>query len=259
MWVLEKPILAKIPKYRRYAEDVLKKIVYALDADKSAMSYTRVFRNPLRHRTHFSNSRASLKDFDMLETPPTDWLQSVNPAKAYKNLLGDKVGDTVEFERMKQGDGRNVALFDRLRYWAYAEAKAGTYEEFNLAERGFKLNQQFAEPMEYKEVDRIIASIDWFIENKYSKGGYMAKVTPEERKKIAAQNGKKGGAVTAKIRQSEAYGRILATINQMQSFDIKITVSEVARRAKADRKTVRAYLTEKGWREVSRKEGWKLS
>ena len=82
----------------------------------------------------------------------------------------------------------------------------------------------------------------------------MANTTKEQRKEIARKNGEKGG----KSRKAEAYGRILATINQMQSFDIKITVSEVARRAKSKRDTVRAYLTEKGWKEVSRKDGWKL-
>jgi len=257
MWALEKPILANIHKHREYAKDVLKKIVYALDADKSAMSYTRVFRNPLRHRTHFSNSRVSLKDFDVLKSPPTEWLNSVNPAKAYKNLFHDKIADTVEFEHMKQGDGRNVALFERLRYWAYAEAKAGTYEEFNLAERGFKLNQQFAEPMSYKEVDRIIASIDWFIENKYNKGGYMAKTTPEERKKIASQNGKKGGKVRGKLQTTEARGRILATLNQFEMFERKITISGIAKEAKAHKNTVSAYLKELGYSNKGGSVGWK--
>jgi len=257
MWVLEKPILAEIRKYREYAKDVLKKIVYALDADKSAMSYTRVFRNPLRHRTHFSNSRVSLKDFDMLKSPPREWLDSVNPEKAYKNLFNNKIADTVEFERMKQGDGRNVALFDRLRYWAYAEAKAGTYEEFNLAERGFKLNQKFAEPMDYKEVDRIIASIDWFIENKYNQGGYMAKTTPEERKKIASKNGAKGGAVTAKVRKAEARARILSELNRIEAFEMKVTISRLAKEAKSDKRTVSEYLKELGYSDKGGSIGWK--
>jgi hypothetical protein len=257
MWVLEKPILANIRKHREYAKDVLRKIVYTLDADKSAMSYTRVFRNPLRHRTHFSNSRVSLKDFDMLKSPPVEWLDSVSPEKAYKNLFNDKIADTVEFERMKQGDGRNVALFDRLRYWAYAEAKAGTYEEFNLAERAFKLNQKFAEPMDYKEVDRIITSIDWFIENKYNQGGYMAKTTPEERSKIASANGKKGGKVRGKLQTIEARGRILAALNRLEMFEMKITISGVARMAKSDKRTVSSYLKELGYTNKGGSVGWK--
>ena len=81
----------------------------------------------------------------------------------------------------------------------------------------------------------------------------MAKTTPEERSKIASKNGTKG----AKVKRLEAHTRIQATIVQMESFDIKITVSDLARRAKSDPKTVRAYLKEKGWKEVSRKEGWK--
>jgi len=257
MWVLEKPILAKIKKHKEYAKDVLNKIVYTLDADKSAISYTRVFRNPIRHRTHFSNSRVSLKDFDMLKSPPREWLYSVNPGKEYKNLFNNKIDNTVEFEHMKQGDGRNVALFDRLRYWAYAEAKAGTYEEFNLAERGFKLNQKFAEPMDYKEVDRIIVSINFFIENKYNKGGYMAKTTPEERKEIARRNGKKGGAVTAKVRKAEARARILAELNRLEAFEVKVTISRLAKEAKSDKRTVSEYLKELGYSDKGGSIGWK--
>ena len=82
----------------------------------------------------------------------------------------------------------------------------------------------------------------------------MAKTTPEERSKIASRNGKKGGLK----RKHDAYIKIQATISQMQSFDIKITVSDLARRAKSAPKVVRAYLNEKGYKEVSRKEGWKL-
>ena len=81
----------------------------------------------------------------------------------------------------------------------------------------------------------------------------MAKTTPEGRSKIASKNGAKGGAV----RRRDAYIKIAATITQMQSFDIKITVSDLARRAKSGPKVVRAYLNEKGYKEVSRTEGWK--
>jgi len=158
---------------------------------------------------------------------------------------------------MKQGDGRNVALFDRLRYWAYAEARSGTYEEFQLAQQGFTLNQKFQEPMHYKEVDRIIASIDWFIENKYNKGGYMAKTTPEERKEIAKKNGKRGGAVSAKVQKAEARGRILSVLNRWELFEKKITISGIAKEAKAHKNTVSDYLKELGYKNQGGSIGWK--
>jgi hypothetical protein len=132
-------------------------------------------------------------------------------------------------------------------------AKGGTYTEFDLAHKGYVLNQAFKQELESKEIDRIITSIDRFIEYTYMRSSYMANTTKEERSRVARKNGKKGG----RVKQIEAYARILGTINQMQSFDIKITVSEVARRAKSKPTTVRAYFKEKGWKQVSRKEGWK--
>lgn len=256
MWVLEKPILAKVKAHRAYAKDTLMKIVYALGADTSAIGFNRVFRNPLTNLSHFSNSRVSLKDFDTLKSPPTQWLEEINPrkeTKKHQTLFGSTHEERADFGSMEEGDGRNSALFDRLRFWAYDKAKDGSYTEFDLAQRGYVLNQAFGQPMEAKEVERIIGSIDHFIENKYAGGMYMANTTPEERSKIASKNGKAGG----KVRRAEAYGRISATLVQMQSFDIKITVSELARRAKCSTHTARNYLTEKGWKEVSRKEGWK--
>jgi len=254
MWVLEKPILARVFKHKQYAKDILNKIVYTLDADTNAIGFNRVFRNPLTHDSRYSDSRVNLKDFNHLESPSSEWLDKVYPKREkHQTLFGSTRDSEIDFASMEEGDGRNSALFDRLRYWAYDEAKAGTYTEFDLAHRGYVLNQAFKKELESKEVDRIITSIDRFIENTYMRSNYMTKTTPEERSKIASKNGSKGGAV----RKAEAYGRIVVTITQMESFDIKITVSEVARRAKCSTHTARNYLTEKGWKEVSRKEGWK--
>lgn len=259
IWQLKKPILADVQAHRTYAIDTLRKIVYALNADADAIGYTRIFRNPFNNKSRYSGTLVDLSDFNHLDNPPDDWIKKSEPRVI--SLLGGRQqvsSESFDFSTMREGDGRNTALFDRLRFWAYEQVKTDDYSEFDLAEKAYKLNNQFAEPLCYKEVDSIIASIDKFIETKYNsndrRNTYMSNTTAEERKEIARRNGQKGG----KSRRAEAYGRILATINQMQSFDIKITVSELARRAKSDRKTVRAYLTEKGWKEVSRKDGWKL-
>ncbi len=259
MWVLEKPIFTcSSNRYRNrhltYAKDVLHKIVYALGADTNAIGFNRVFRNPLKHDSRYSDSRVSLKDFRHLETPPTEWFEKVFPKREkHQTLFGSTRDESLDFSSMQEGDGRNTALFDRLRYWAYDEAKAGTYTEFDLAHRAYVLNQAFKRGLESKEVDGIISSIDKFIENTYMRSNYMAKTTPEERSKIASRNGAKG----AKIRKMEARTRILATLTQVESFGIKITARDIAERAKADKNTVSTYLKELGYREVSRKEGWK--
>jgi len=257
MWVLAVPILLHTEYTRankQYAKDVLNKIVYALEADTNAIGFNRVFRNPLKHDSRYSDSRVSLKDFNHLESPPRDWLDKVYPKREkFTTLFGGSRDNGRDFSEMEEGDGRNTALFDRLRFWAYDVAKSGTYSEFDLAHKGYVLNQAFKKELETKEVDRIITSIDKFIETQYMRSNYMASTTKEERSKIASRNGKKGGA----IKKKQAHIKIEATIIQMKSFDIKITVSDVARRAKSKPTTVRDYFKEKGWKEVSRKEGWK--
>jgi hypothetical protein len=255
-WALNKPIYGTNKDGIKYAEDVQRKIAYALDADIDALGLIRIFRNPATNRSHITNSRVDLYNFDHLPKPPEHWGKK-QERRVHKTLFGGNTTDTSDFGTMKEGDGRNNALFDRLRFWAYDEADAGTYEEFELAKRGFSLNQKFAEPMSYKEVDTIIASIDYFIENKYKKEGYMANTTHEQRKEFASKNGKKGGATTAKLRKAEARGRILATLNQFEMFEIKITVSAIAKKAKSDKGTVSTYLKELGYSNKGGSIGWK--
>ncbi len=261
-WVLEKPVLAADKSTMKYLKDVLNKLVYTFEADINAIGFHRVFRNPLNHQTHYSDTRVNLKDFKGLETPPQTFWDKIKarstPEPRNTTLFSDITSPQilVSFQGMKQGDGRNIALFDRLRFYAYDLAKSNGYSEFDLAYKALVINQDFQEPLESKELNQIISSIDRFIENKYQKGRYMQTTTPEERKEIASKNGKIGGAATATKRKLEASSRIAATINQMESFSIKITVSEVARRAKSTRPTVRAYLSENGWQLKSLKQGW---
>ena len=120
---------------------------------------------------------------------------------------------------MKESTGRNCALFDVLRYWAYDEAKQGSYSAFALQRKAEILNTSFAESMKEKEVNTIVNSIDSFIQNKFNKGFYMA-LSPEERKKVASANGKKSG----EARSKEAETKILTALNIMQSFEMKITI-----------------------------------
>lgn len=242
VWQLDKPILAGVEAHRNYALDTLAKLIYALDGDPSAFGFNRIFRNPLAFdNARYRGGTVDLGDFRHLPAPP--------PAARKRK----EETDQDELRGMREGDGRNCALFDAIRLYAYEQNNKGAYTEFDLAHYAHQVNAQFAEPLQHKEVEDTIKSVDKFIREKHGKGGYMGKLTKEERTERARKNGQKGG----RSRRAEAYGRILATINQMQSFDIKITVSELARRAKSDRKTVRAYLLEKNWREVSRKEGWK--
>ena len=263
-WVLANPIfLGENNKHRKrdlkYAKDVLNKIVYALDGDMDALGFNRVFRNPLNHNTHYSDTRVNLSDFSDLATPSQEWWDTLKKDHTKEHTSDTLFEDVqapreiLDFSDMGDGDGRNVAMFDRLRFYAYGQAKSGEYEEFDLAHRALKMNYQFKEPLNDAELNRIIGSIDDFMETKYYGGFYMSNTTAEERKEIAKKNGEKGG----EARRKESRTRILATLNQIESFGIKITARDLAERAKADKNTVSAYLKELGYKEVSRKEGWK--
>lgn len=263
-WVLANPIfLCDTNKHKKrdfkYAKDILNKIVYALDADIDAIGFNRIFRNPLTHDTHYSDTRVNLSDFIHLNTPSQEWWDKLK-SKTKKEHINDTLfkdihvpKEILDFSDMREGDGRNEAMFHRLRFYAYSQARAGEYEEFDLAHRGLTMNYQFLEPLDNKELNRIIASIDNFIMTKYNGENYMGSTTPEERKEIARKNGLKGGVA----RRKESRTRILATLNQMESFGIKISARDLAERAKSDKNTVSSYLKELGYKEVSRKEGWK--
>ena len=265
MWVLKVPVLLHTQyssKNAKYAKDVLHKIVYALGADISAIGFNRVFRNPLKHDTHYSDTRVDLSDFSHLDTPSQEWWDVLKARTkrdvGHDTLFGEISAPVqiVSFAGMQEGDGRNVAMFDRLRFHAYDLARQGEYNEFDLANKAFVINGEFSEPLGFKELNLILGSIDGFMVTKYNRSRYMD-LTKEERSAKAKENGSKGGAVSAKVKQSEASARILATIKQMESFDIKITVGDLAKRAKSDRQTVRKYLNANNWAEVNRTEGWK--
>jgi hypothetical protein len=240
-------------KLKKIIKNITNNLVCLLDGDYHAMGFNRVFRNPINNRTWFSGNEVHLSDFYDLPTAKDDWLNKVfGKIEKQKDLFNNTYSKEYEFSAMNEGDGRNCALFDTLRRWSYAEAKQGSYSEFELVRKAEILNYNFGTMLEEKEVMKIVNSIDWFIENKYNKGFFMS-LTKEQRKKIASENGKKSGDSRSKIART----KILATLNTMEAYEIKITVSELARRSKTSPKTVRPYLKEMGYKEISRKEGWK--
>lgn len=240
-------------KLKKIVKNITNNLVCLLDGDSHAMGFNRVFRNPINNRTWFSGNEVDLSDFYDLPTAKDDWLNRVfGNIEKQKDLFNNTYAKDYDFSSMKEGDGRNCALFDTLRHWAYSEAKQGTYSEFELVRKAETLNYNFARMLEEKEVIKIVNSIDNFIETKYNKGYYMA-LSKEQRKKVATANGKKSG----EKRSNEAKIKILAELNIMESFEMKITSISLAERSKTNKRTVLKYLKELGYKEVSRKEGWK--
>lgn len=240
-WALKQDIplkTASSKKSIKLIKDILNKLVALLNGDINAIGINRVFRNPVTNRSWFSGNEIELKEFYDLPTPKEDFFNKLlGRIEKQKNLFGATYGATYDFSSMTNNTGRNCALFDVLRYWAYDEAKQGSYCSFALQRKAEILNSSFAEKLKENEVNSIVNSIDTFINNKFNKGFYMA-LSVEDRKKIASQNGKKSGEARSKIAET----KILTALNMMESFEIKITIRELAKRSGTSKDTVMKYL-----------------
>lgn len=225
-------------KLIKLVKDILNKLVALLDGDINAIGLNRVFRNPVTNRSWFTGNEIELKEFYDLPTPKEDYFNKLlGRVEKQKNLFGATYGASYDFSLMANNSGRNCALFDVLRYWAYDEAKQGSYCAFALQRKAEILNSSFAENLKENEVNSIVNSIDTFIKNKFNKGFYMA-LSVEDRKKVASQNGKKSGEARSKVAET----KILTALNMMESFEMKITIRELAKRSGTSVNTVRKYL-----------------
>ena len=225
-------------KLIKLVKDILNKLVALLDGDINAIGLNRVFRNPVTNRSWFTGNEVELKEFYDLPTPKEDYFNKLlGRVEKQKNLFGATYGASYDFSLMANNSGRNCALFDVLRYWAYDEAKQGSYCAFALQRKAEILNSSFAENLKENEVNSIVNSIDTFIKNKFKKGFYMA-LSAEDRKKVASQNGKKSGEARSKVAET----KILTALNMMESFEMKITIRELAKRSGTSVNTVRKYL-----------------
>ena len=246
-WALKQDIPLKTVnsnKSIKLVKDILNKLVALLDGDFNAIGINSVFRNPVTNRSWFTGNEVELKEFYDLPTPKEDYFHKLlGRVEKQKNLFGATYGSEYDFSNMKESTGRNCALFDVLRYWAYDEAKQGSYSAFALQRKAEILNSSFAESMKEKEVNTIVNSIDSFIQNKFNKGFYMA-LSPEERKKVASANGKKSG----EARTKEAETKILTALNIMQNFEMKITIRALAERSGTSKDTVQKYLKKIGFK-----------
>lgn len=240
-WALKQDIPLKTAnsnKSIKLVKDILNKLVALLDGDINAIGLNRVFRNPVTNRSWFTGNEIELKEFYDLPTPKEDYFNKLlGRVEKQKNLFGATYGASYDFSLMANNSGRNCALFDVLRYWAYDEAKQGSYCAFALQRKAEILNSSFAENLKENEVNSIVNSIDTFIKNKFKKGFYMA-LSVEDRKKVASANGKKSGEARSKIAET----KILTALNMMESFEMKITIRELAKRSGTSVNTVRKYL-----------------
>lgn len=236
-WALKQDIPMRVASRKsiKLLKDIQYKLVALLGGDLNALGLCRVYRNPCNNRTWFTGNEIELKEFYDLPVPAVDKI--IKNIKVQKDIFGNAYKKGYDFKTMVNGSGRNNALFDTLRTWAYDENKQGTYHLFSLQRKAEILNLEFQEPLSQKEVNVITDSINWFIENIHNKGHYMA-LTPEQRKEVARKNGLKSGEKRSKLAET----KILTALNMMESFEMKITIRELAKRSGTNKDTVQKYL-----------------
>lgn len=236
-WALKQDIPMRVASRKsiKLAKDIQYKLVALLGGDLNALGLCRVYRNPCNNRTWFTGNEIELKEFYDLPVPAVDKI--IKNIKVQKDIFGNAYKKEYDFKTMATGTGRNNALFDTLRTWAYDEAKTGSYSDFGLLRKAEILNFEFQEPLPQKEINTIVNSIDRFIENKFNKGYFMA-LTPEQRSKVASENAKKSAEKRSKLAET----KILTALNMMESFEMKITIRELAKRSGTNKDTVQKYL-----------------
>lgn len=141
---------------------------------------------------------------------------------------------------------RNNDLFNTLRFFAYAEIKRRVNKptfRFTLQIEARRLNNLILEPLDDKELFRIIASItqycldNWnYIEN-YTKRGIMClndDLTIKEKQKLGAKYTNEQQKLKTKLKIEKA-------ILEMQEKKLKINLSTLEKYTKITRKTLRNY------------------
>ena len=184
-WLLTNPINLSNIKSKYFYQQVISALVTTFSTDLNAVPKNsgRLFRNPLMHQTKiYNNSLMDLGAFSDL-------------AKAHKIIYKaqPKQKRDSKFSHYKRPDfskvlegGRNEALFNYGRAYAYRFAKSKTLKE-NLYTRLSKANASLRVPIPHAELSSIVTSVIQFIQTKYT-AKTTNKRTIEFNKKLAKKS-----------------------------------------------------------------------
>lgn len=141
---------------------------------------------------------------------------------------------------------RNNDLFNTLRYFAYSEIKRKVNEptfRFTLQIEARRLNNSLLEPLDEKELFKIIGSItqycleNWNSIQNTTKRGIMAlndDLTIKEKQKLGAKYSADQKKLKTKLKIEKA-------ILEMKNQNLKINLSTLEKYTKITRKTLRNY------------------
>lgn len=158
------------------------------------------------------------------------------------------------------GFGRNVELFDTLRFWAYdhvENARLGTYSAWlaDVTARAIEINVQFTAPLGFPETAstaRSIAKWTWKHYNGNHDGknrgvlGYGAnRATNTEREALTPQEVKErqkaGIRYTNAVRKANTEAKIKKAIERLRLDGKKVSVASVSRLTGIHRNTLSRY------------------
>jgi len=98
------------------------------------------------------------------------------------------------------GLGRNCALFDKTRKWAYRAIRQGwpEYDQWLQAcyERACAYNLQFATPLDENEIDGIAKSIARWTSKNFNESSFDEYIKRTHLSEIQSARGKKGGLIS---------------------------------------------------------------
>jgi len=177
-----------------------------------------------------------------------------NPAHPRWHVLrGPRIGyelnelaEWVDLDRFKPkrgrkvaevGVGRNVTLFDRLRYWAYRnvleykrEGGLGGWNAWLSAcnSRALVLNGDFAAPLDGREVWWVAKSVAKWTWRRFSLEKRRELIERTHRPEIQAQRGRKGGKKSGEVRRAMSEEkRASARLMRAQGMSIREIAAEL--------------------------------
>lgn len=197
-------------KAQRFAGAVDSSLCRALDGDAGYVGL--VAKNPLHNhwRTYNTNQAYDLEDFsEYIDLQPFN-----DRRKAIEAI----------------GLGRNVALFDTLRRWAYKAIRQGwpAFDQWHKAsfDRAFGINAGFSAPLPLSEVKATAKSVAKYVHTKYSPKSFS-----ERQSHLGKLSGQKRLSLSADKREQAR-----------DMLDSGVSKAEIARLLKVSDRTIRNWL-----------------
>lgn len=121
-----------------------------------------------------------------------------------------------------RGFGRNVALFEELRAWAYVAIRQGWPELPRWIEacesRATGINARFPEPLPFSEIRATAKSVAKWTHKRFSQQGLLDLIERTHRPELQAERGRRSGEARRAAReQDRASARLMAAQGRSQA------------------------------------------